>query len=89
MVLTKDEIKKLKQKANALEPLVRIGKNGLTESVVAQIKKLVTKRKIVKIKFLRSFLDSNDKKAAAKDLANSTDSEIVEQVGFVVVLYKR
>ena len=84
-----DQIKKLKVKAKGLTPLVRIGKNGLTEAVVNQVKLLVSKRKLVKVKFLRSFLESNDKKEAAKKLAQETNAEILEQVGFVVVLYKR
>ncbi|MBW2964262.1 YhbY family RNA-binding protein [Candidatus Woesearchaeota archaeon] len=89
MALPVDMIKRLRSRARALEPQVRIGKNGLTDNAVLQVKKLIVKRKLVKVKLLRSFLDSNDRKAAAKELAARTGSELVEQVGFVVVLYKR
>jgi RNA-binding protein len=84
-----DNTKMLKSKARLMEPLVRIGKNGLTDNAIMQVKSLLQKRKLVKVKFLRSFLESSDRKAAAKELAKATSSDIIDQVGFVVVLYKR
>jgi RNA-binding protein len=84
-----EQLKKLKSKARLLEPAVRIGKNGLTDAAIQQVRKLVIKRKLVKVKFLRSFLETQDKKTAAKRLAEATGSELIGQVGFVVVLYKR
>ncbi|MBN1544339.1 YhbY family RNA-binding protein [Candidatus Woesearchaeota archaeon] len=84
-----ETIKALRSKARLLEPLVRIGKNGLTESAVLQVRKLLVKRNLVKVKFLRAFVDTNDRKEAARDLAEMTRSELVDQVGFVAVLYKR
>lgn len=83
------QIKELRAKARAMEPLVRIGKNGLTESVVNQVALLLKKRKLVKVKFLKSFLENNERKSSAAELASATGSELIEQVGFVVVLYKR
>jgi RNA-binding protein len=83
------ELKMLREKARLLDPLVRIGKNGLADSSLLHIKKLVDKRKLVKVKLLKSFLESNDRKAAGALLAKGTGSELVDQVGFVVVLYKR
>ena len=47
---TKRQDKKLKDQAKAMKPLIQIGKNGLTESVVQQIIRLIKKRKLVKIK---------------------------------------
>ena len=84
-----DRIKRLKSRARLMEPLVRIGKNGLTESAVAQVRRLLQKRKLVKVKFLRSFLEDHDRRASAKKLAHDTGAELVDQVGFVAVLYRR
>lgn len=88
-MMTIEQIKEFKAKAKALEPMVRIGKNGLTESVVNQVALLLNKRKLVKVKFLKSFLENNERKSSAAELARLTGSELIEQVGFVVVLYKR
>jgi RNA-binding protein YhbY len=50
---------------------------------------MLVKRHLVKVKFLRSFLEDNDRKEAASKLAKATESDLLDQVGFVVVLYKR
>jgi len=80
----------LKQKALSLKPIARIGKNGLNESVLAEIKKQLKKKHLIKIKILKSFLDENklDKKEFIIDLAEKLDAQIIQKIGFVVVLYK-
>ncbi len=79
---------KLKEKAKTLEPVIRIGKNGLTESTIKEIKKQLNKKKLIKVKLLRSFINDKNKKQVAKDIAQETNSRIIDLVGFVVVLYK-
>ena len=80
--------KELKSKAMALEPIIIVGKSGLTDSVIKEIKIQLKKRKLIKIKFLRSIVKEKGKKELAKELADTTGSKIIIQVGFVVVLYK-
>ena len=41
------ELKKARIEARSLEPLIRIGKNGLTESIINETIKLLKKKKIV------------------------------------------
>ena len=76
-------------KAKALKTQVQIGKNGLTQASILQVNMLLKKHKLIKVKFLKSFLENNDKKLVAKKLALLTNSEIVYRTGFVVALYKR
>jgi RNA-binding protein len=85
---TKDKVK-LRSRAKLMEPLVRIGKNGLTDSVVEQVRRLLVKRELVKVKLLRAFIETNDRKKVAAELAKRTGSELIDQVGFAVVLYRR
>ncbi|MFH2028182.1 MAG: YhbY family RNA-binding protein [Nanoarchaeota archaeon] len=79
---------KLKEKAKLLEPVLRIGKSGITDSVVEEIKCILIKKKLIKIKFLRSALADKNKKQLAEEIARKTESELIDAVGFVVVLYK-
>jgi RNA-binding protein len=68
-------------------PIVgRIGKAGLTDSVIEEIRKQLKKRKIIKVKFLPSHASGKDKKQFAGELARKTGAIVVSQVGFVVVL---
>ena len=83
------EMKELKAKAKALEPIVRIGKSGMSESVAGEIKKHLKEKQIIKVKMLRSFVGANDKKALADEIAEKTDSLLVQRVGFVVVLARK
>lgn len=83
------EKKELLEKAKQLEPVLRIGKSGLTEGVVAELKKQLKKKKLIKVKFLKSALVEKNRKELAKEVADKTGAELIHQVGFVVVLYKR
>lgn len=87
-MLTKEKLKELKQKSNTLDPIVRVGRNGLTDSVVDQIRKALVKRKLVKVKLLKAFTEENDRKESAIKLAADTGSELVSITGGSVVLFK-
>ena len=79
---------KLKEKAKTLEPVIRVGKNGLTESTIKEIKKQLNKKKLIKVKLLRAFINNRNKREAAKEIAQKTNSQIIDLVGFVIVLWK-
>ncbi|MBW2980980.1 YhbY family RNA-binding protein [Candidatus Woesearchaeota archaeon] len=80
---------KLRSKAKTLEPIVRIGKNGLTEGTINEIKLQLKKKKLIKIKLLKSFVQDEDRKELARKISSLTDSEIIESVGFIIVLHKK
>ena len=80
--------KKLLEKIHLLEPIIKIGKNGLTENAVNDIKTHLKNRKLIKVKLLRTFIQGKDRKKIAGKLAKKTNSKLIQQVGFVVVLGK-
>ena len=84
-----ESIGDLRAKAMAMEPVVRIGKSGMTDSVVKEIKKQVQDKKLIKVKMLKSFIGGRDKKDVAKEIAEKTGSMLVHTVGFVAVLAKK
>jgi len=84
-----EDIIKLRAKAKSLEPLIRIGKNGLTDSAVAEIRLLISKRQMIKVKMLEAFFSGKDKKELAKEIAEKTNSLLVEAIGNVAVLHKK
>ena len=81
--------KEMLEKVNRLKPVLNIGKNGITENALKDLKNYLKKRKLIKVKLLRSFIEGKDRKKMAKEIAEKTDSEIIKQIGFVVVLYKK
>ena len=90
-MLTKEQIKEFKSRARSLNNFTSVGKNGLTDNVISQVSGHLKLNKLCKVKILRSFLDESglDKKSVAQDLAERTDSELVQLIGLTVVLYKR
>ena len=82
-------MKELKSKAMMLEPIIIVGKSGLTDSVVKEIKIQLRKRKLIKIKFLKGIVKEKGKKELAAELVSKTNAKLVQHVGFVVVLYKK
>lgn len=83
-----EKLKELKSKAMVLQPTVQIGKNGLTETVIEEIKKQLKDKKLIKIKFLKGALEAKDKKELAKEIVEKTNSKAVLFVGFSLTIYK-
>tara|TARA_Y100000310_G_C20532700_1_gene739309 strand:- start:700 stop:972 length:273 start_codon:yes stop_codon:yes gene_type:complete len=81
--------KDLKEKAKTLEPVIRIGKSGLAYGTIIEIKKQLEKKKLIKIKLLKAAIQDKDKKQLASELAEKTNSTLIDRVGFVVVLQKK
>lgn len=68
-----------------LQPSLVIGKAGVTEAVVRKANELLKRKKIIKVKFLKTSIDGN-KYALVEDLAKQTNSIIIHRVGFIAVL---
>lgn len=86
---TKSANQSLHEKSKSLSPIMWIGKNGLTENVLLELDKLLKKKKLVKVKLLRSYLDGKKKKDVALEIATKTNSQIINAIGFTITLYKR
>ena len=79
--------KELKSKATSLQPIIRIGKKGLTKSQIEEIRKHLHKRKLIKVKLLSAFCAEHDRKQAAHELASLCNAELISITGFIVVLH--
>jgi len=84
--LTNAEIRKLKARAQLLEPMFKVGKAGLSEGFVKSVDEGLAHHDLVKIKFIE-FKD--EKKTLAPALAEKTSSQLIMRVGNVAVLYRR
>jgi RNA-binding protein len=80
--------RELKLRARDLKPVMSIGKNGITEGAIKQLDIDLETKQLIKVKLLKTFLDSHDKKEVAEQLALMTKSKIVQIVGHTVILYR-
>lgn len=68
--------------------VVRIGKSGITDGAIDEIKRHLRQKKVVKVKFLSAFMKDKDKKLVANEIANRCEAIVSKRVGFTAVLNK-
>jgi RNA-binding protein len=83
--LTNQQIRQFKAAAQLLEPMLKVGKAGLSDGFLRTVSEALNLHELVKIKFVE-FKDR--KKELAPLLAEKTASHLVMRVGNVMVLHR-
>lgn len=83
--MTSQQRKQLRGLAHHLDPVVSIGKQGLTPGIIAATAKALDAHELIKIRFL-DFKD--EKQDLADQLAAATSSDIAGIIGHVAILYR-
>jgi len=76
----------LRSQAHHLEPVVLIGKNGISDGTVEAVNKALEARELIKIKF-REFKDN--KQSISDEIAVSAKCQIVGMIGHTVILFRQ
>lgn len=84
-MLTPKQRSYLSALAQSLQPVVMIGKNGLTDAVSQKLADEFLCRELLKIKFI-DFKD--EKKTIIESLAQKTGADVVRIIGNVGILFK-
>ena len=80
----------IKRKAldNTLEITIRIGKQGLNESIIEELKQQLVKRKLVKMKVNQGVASNNEeRKLLFESISNNSKSYLVLQRGNTAVFW--
>ncbi len=85
-MLTSKQKSFLRGESNHLQPLVHIGKSGLTESVITQIEEALEAKELIKVTILQNC--DQDKNEIAAKLEEQVGIEVVQVIGKIIVLYK-
>jgi RNA-binding protein len=83
--LNNAQIRKFKAAAQLMEPMLKVGKAGLSEGFVRTVSEVLDQHELVKIKFAEF---KEQKKELAPLLAEKTGSHLVMRVGNVMVLHR-
>ena len=78
---TKKELVKM---GSEIDPTVHVGKEGLTEGIVQEVKAQLKRAKLIKVRVLPAA--DKDKDEVAEELAARTNAKVVETRGFTVLL---
>ncbi len=84
--LTSKQRQYLKGLAHPLNPLVQIGREGMSDGVITMISDELTRRELLKVKISKN--SGLDKKEAAQALAVKTAAALVQLIGKTVILYR-
>ena len=85
MLKTKEK-KYLRGLANTQKAIFQIGKDGLSDNLIEGIDIALTTHELIKIHVLKSCV--SDVREIAFDLSSNTNSEIVQIIGKMIVLYR-
>ena len=86
-MLTSKQKRYLKGKATVIPALIQIGKEGLTDSVVASAKEAITARELIKVKINQN--SDEDISDTASQLVRKLNCELVQIIGHTCILFKQ
>ncbi len=87
MVLSGKQSRYLRTLAHPLQPIIQIGKGGISDQVIDQIGLALEARELIKISVLNNSLLSVQEAAEAVQVG--TKAEIVQTIGRTVIAYRR
>ena len=76
----------LRSQAHHLEPVVLIGKHGITDGTIESIDRVLETRELIKIKF-REFKD--EKLSLSEKITELTNSQVVGVIGHTVIIFRQ
>jgi RNA-binding protein len=79
--------KYLKGLAHSMKPVVLIGQNGLTDTLIKAIDGELDRQELIKVKF-NAIKDQEGKQTILSTITSQTGSEVVGMIGHVVILYR-
>lgn len=84
--LTQKEKKKLKGLGHHLKPVLRVGKEGITEGILKSLDKSLDDHELIKIQFLDTAC--LDRKEDAQKLASQVGAAVIQILGHKTLLYR-
>ena len=84
--LSSSERKYLRSQAHHLEPVVLIGKHGITDGTIESIDRVLESRELIKIKF-REFKD--EKLSLSEKITELMNAQIVGVIGHTVIIFRQ
>ena len=85
--LTGKQKKFLRALGVTIEPVVQIGKEGLTPAIVESAREAVKARELIKVRVLQNCME--EPKAVITMLAERADTDLVQVIGRNGLLYKK
>lgn len=85
--LTGKQRRHLRALGHHLEPVVQLGKHGLTEGVTQAAQAAIEEHELIKVKLGTECPDQRDE--VAEKLATALEAEVAQTLGRTILLYRR
>ena len=76
----------LRSLAHHLDPVVMVGKNGLSQNLIDKLEEALNSHELIKVKFVEF---KNEKKILAEKMAGMTGSEVAGMIGHNAILFRQ
>lgn len=80
-------IKHLRQIAHHLDPVVSVGDQGISESLIAETERALNDHELIKVKIHSE--DRQDRKLMGSRLAEACQADVIQTIGKITVLFRR
>jgi len=87
MPLTNKQNKYLRGLSHDLKPVVMIGNSGVTEGVLNELEARLAHHELIKVRI--SGVDRDKRRQMAENLCKESNSELVNTIGHIAVLYRQ
>ena len=77
----------LRSLANTVEPILQVGKSGITDNLIKQVNDALEARELIKITVLETAPE--DAKETAIKLSNNSNRVVVQVLGRKITLYRK
>lgn len=86
-MLTKLQKRHIKALAHALDPVVIIGANGLTQAVLDELERAIAHHELIKVRI--NAADRLERDGMIAQIGRTLTAEPVQRIGHVAVFYRR
>lgn len=86
MSLTSKQRRALKAAAHHLNPVIRVGQNGISEGVIQETVIALNSHELIKVQVQQGDRDARLKSGML--LAEKTSAELVDHIGKIIILYR-
>ena len=84
--LSSAQRKWLRGQAHSLKPIVQVGKQGLTESVLRQVDEALDAHELIKV---QAAAPREEKDAIAARLAEELRADVTGRIGHIIILFRQ
>lgn len=85
-MLTGKQKRYLRSLAHHLDPILQVGKGGVSDNLLEQVSLALEARELIKVSVLNNC--EYDKDEVAEQIAQATGAELVQQIGKTIILYR-